>query len=543
MKQKNFLFKSALLLVALFSGASASWADVTPVEIPQNMGIYIPISTDGGSTFCSYIDGTEINRQNNLADGSTYYTIGCNQNKNVVININVKATVTGDYVFGFKTGASNSAASTLDITITKSGESPVTVATGETVTTNGDWNPTIAHKFYLSDLEKNGEYTISIAATKTSGSYCGNFGLFYFHTVSQYDDMPLAGSIANESTHIDLSDGTFYNCKYNNDKVVSNLDNGGYMDNVLVYNTADGYYKLLLNTKDQKANGTLKATIYDFKTGTKETEQTIGVTEAGDKEIIWPVAISPGLKRLRFDFTGTQTGGTIFNYWKVTTAITKYSLNEAWDYSPIAAASANVELTRGITAGKWSTIVLPFAMTSERITTAFGEGTQVAQLTSFGDDKLGFTSVTETNANEPYLIKVASDFSSATIEGVTIVKGTPSKTSVSGIDFIGSYDASTNIPASGDGNTYYFISNNALYSTASSGTANTIKGTRAYFKVPGTTGAKGLTFSVDDETTGVAEVRGQKDDVRSEYFDLQGRKVAQPTKGLYIVNGKKVIIK
>jgi hypothetical protein len=27
------------------------------------------------------------------------------------------------------------------------------------------------------------------------------------------------------------------------------------------------------------------------------------------------------------------------------------------------------------------------------------------------------------------------------------------------------------------------------------------------------------------------------------YYDLQGRRVAQPTKGLYIVNGKKVVIK
>ena len=31
--------------------------------------------------------------------------------------------------------------------------------------------------------------------------------------------------------------------------------------------------------------------------------------------------------------------------------------------------------------------------------------------------------------------------------------------------------------------------------------------------------------------------------MHNEYFDLQGRKVAQPQKGLYIVNGKKVIIK
>ena len=47
----------------------------------------------------------------------------------------------------------------------------------------------------------------------------------------------------------------------------------------------------------------------------------------------------------------------------------------------------------------------------------------------------------------------------------------------------------------------------------------------------------------DDDVTGVNEVRSQKEDVRSEWFDLQGRKVAQPTKGLYIVNGKKVVLK
>ena len=45
------------------------------------------------------------------------------------------------------------------------------------------------------------------------------------------------------------------------------------------------------------------------------------------------------------------------------------------------------------------------------------------------------------------------------------------------------------------------------------------------------------------DTTGINDVRGQKEDVRGEYYDLQGRRVSQPTKGLYIVNGKKVVIK
>ena len=49
-------------------------------------------------------------------------------------------------------------------------------------------------------------------------------------------------------------------------------------------------------------------------------------------------------------------------------------------------------------------------------------------------------------------------------------------------------------------------------------------------------------FSFDGNTTSINEVRGKMEDVSGEYYDLQGRRVSQPTKGLYIVNGKKVFI-
>ncbi len=42
--------------------------------------------------------------------------------------------------------------------------------------------------------------------------------------------------------------------------------------------------------------------------------------------------------------------------------------------------------------------------------------------------------------------------------------------------------------------------------------------------------------------TGIEKVQSSKSKVQG-YYDLQGRKVAQPTKGLYIVNGKKIVIK
>ncbi len=55
-------------------------------------------------------------------------------------------------------------------------------------------------------------------------------------------------------------------------------------------------------------------------------------------------------------------------------------------------------------------------------------------------------------------------------------------------------------------------------------------------------GSRNFLFLEDGETTAI-DVRSKMDDVRGEYFNLNGQRVAQPTKGLYIVNGKKVVVK
>ena len=49
-------------------------------------------------------------------------------------------------------------------------------------------------------------------------------------------------------------------------------------------------------------------------------------------------------------------------------------------------------------------------------------------------------------------------------------------------------------------------------------------------------------FSLDNNTTGIKAIDNSQLTIDNVY-DLQGRRVAQPTKGLYIVNGKKVVIK
>lgn len=93
-----------------------------------------------------------------------------------------------------------------------------------------------------------------------------------------------------------------------------------------------------------------------------------------------------------------------------------------------------------------------------------------------------------------------------------------------------------------DGYTYYYIASD-LFHKATSGT---LQSGKAYLMIDSDlvpNEARSFGFVVDDEEpTGIADVRGNVGEGRCEYFDLQGRRVDLPTKGLYIVNGRKVLI-
>ena len=56
--------------------------------------------------------------------------------------------------------------------------------------------------------------------------------------------------------------------------------------------------------------------------------------------------------------------------------------------------------------------------------------------------------------------------------------------------------------------------------------------------------ARSFAFDFDEShTTGISEMERMRNGENETFFDLMGRKVAQPAKGLYIVNGKKVVLK
>ena len=67
---------------------------------------------------------------------------------------------------------------------------------------------------------------------------------------------------------------------------------------------------------------------------------------------------------------------------------------------------------------------------------------------------------------------------------------------------------------------------------------------KAYLEIEGGGAAPAFFgFGFGGGTTGIDNLTPALSNGEEVYYDLQGRRVAQPTKGLYIVNGKKVIIK
>ena len=107
------------------------------------------------------------------------------------------------------------------------------------------------------------------------------------------------------------------------------------------------------------------------------------------------------------------------------------------------------------------------------------------------------------------------------------------------------------VAASTDGTYHYiFAKQNGYVGFFNLASATTVDVGKAYLETttdikPTTPGARVAIVFGDDETTGVQELKNSKIDglKTGDCYNLKGQRVSQPTKGLYIKNGKKVILK
>ena len=207
----------------------------------------------------------------------------------------------------------------------------------------------------------------------------------------------------------------------------------------------------------------------------------------------------------------------------------------------IANGAGAVELKRTIKAGV-NTIVLPFSMTQEEVEDYFGEGSvvYVADAYTAADENINFnTSTAGIAPNVPVLLKATEAGSEYSIPGRTIVAAEPSYTFTNGT-MVGTYTADSEVPTEG---LNYVISNNKLYIVNSE---ITMKATRAYISLDSEEeeGAKVINITFDGGTTGIATVEnGEVKVYTGKIFDISGREVKTMTKGIYVVDGKKVMVK
>ena len=122
-----------------------------------------------------------------------------------------------------------------------------------------------------------------------------------------------------------------------------------------------------------------------------------------------------------------------------------------------------------------------------------------------------------------------------------LLKGTPGATYTIPVKS-GAAAVITNLLKAGpkvveEGNQKIYLLKSGQFRLASAGTTSVGK---AYLELPEAVGAPALSIDGDDETTGIQNLERTMND--NQYYTLDGSRVAQPTKGLYIVNGKKVLV-
>lgn len=223
-----------------------------------------------------------------------------------------------------------------------------------------------------------------------------------------------------------------------------------------------------------------------------------------------------------------------------------YTLDENSVNTIEAYENANVTLKRTFYKdGEWNTLCLPFAVADAKTAFDGAELREVDTQNSNGNT-IVFKEATAIKAGKPYLIKWAKTPNEVcnfvnTFEGVTLVAtATPVKVN-DAITFTGFYNKATadklgaSVAAIGAGNKLFKV------------TSGEMKGFRAAFVLNPATPAAGIKVVIDGTTTGIEDLVVDGVKANGRVYNLNGQYVGNSLNGLqpgiYILNGKKVVVK
>ena len=204
---------------------------------------------------------------------------------------------------------------------------------------------------------------------------------------------------------------------------------------------------------------------------------------------------------------------------------------------------ATVTLQRTLQTGGWNTFAAPFAI-DDPASIGISAVKELQSATMENNTlMLNFDNASSIEAGKPYLVKVTDAVVNPTFAGVIVSKEAAPFTSQY-VDFIPTLGKTT--ITGDDAKTVLFIAADNKLKNPTELPAD-MKGFRAYFQLKGEAAtARSFSLNFGDETTGIqiVETESQPTGQKSQAYDLQGRRVnGAAQKGVYVVNGKKVIIK
>ena len=189
-------------------------------------------------------------------------------------------------------------------------------------------------------------------------------------------------------------------------------------------------------------------------------------------------------------------------------------------------------------ADKFGTICLPWQ--------AAVAGAFVYEITGAYSNGISLTRVEGLlEAGKPYIYRTNGNNAGAETNNIYFYKATAATvaTPVENNGLIGTFAATT----APQGDNFYVLSNNKLYYTT--GATVNVGANKAYIDkskiVNKSSEAKErITINFNDiEATGIEAIDAADVLNNGKIYDLSGREVSQPTRGIYIMNGKKIVIK
>ncbi|UKK48823.1 hypothetical protein L6475_02290 [Prevotella sp. E9-3] len=202
------------------------------------------------------------------------------------------------------------------------------------------------------------------------------------------------------------------------------------------------------------------------------------------------------------------------------------TIDEAAESKAVADPLANVTLTRTLSNLYWNTFSVPF-------NAEIPEGWTVMEFKSAENNVISFSEASSLEAGKPYLVKPENVVTNPVFENVVVESIDGQTVGEGDYKFVAQI---YNKSLATDGTVAYLATDGKVKKLTSGG----IKGLRAYFTIPANVPEARIAFiDFDGDTTGISEKTMKVNE--GIIYDLNGRRVENMGKGIYVVNGKKIV--